>query len=508
MKMKQVISNAFDAMLASYEGKRFVPSLVLRLIMALASAVVTAVFANTLFSRNSVVNQIFSALFFYFLMVSVSKLITEIRRGGAGRRFCGTVCNMFRLNPPALWFFIAAVLLSLILPYAFVLAFGLLLFCSALSEKNSLLLGIKNAVTRGKHPEKNGRGLAAFACGLLVCGLIIGILSHLGVPTLYGVIDGAHAESDTAQTEHTGRDDGKKPDTQPGTDMPSRDSTSAPDTAPDTDGTTDVTTDDRTPAPDGSTVVSGDTDITEAAQILTDRLIAYAGSDRQSLAGLFRNTDASVIDQYYNASLDAFREYDHCLIAVAAQDYESVWFTALYYRIPEGYPAEREDTVYLSTIMTRADDGWKLEWNDDVQSRLIGDYTDAGLTYGGREAMNEGCAWAKFFIPFDLYTAMIYYDNAVMCKATEMYIDRDGNLQITLYISNGTDSDIAMNGVDITLTDGGATLFSCHFDFDLYVDRRNVSVYNLTVPAEELDFDTWSRPIIDRFSFTYEKSEY
>ena len=51
MKMKQVISNAFDAMLASYEGKRFVPSLVLRLIMALASAVVTAVFANTLFSR-------------------------------------------------------------------------------------------------------------------------------------------------------------------------------------------------------------------------------------------------------------------------------------------------------------------------------------------------------------------------------------------------------------------------------------------------------------------------
>ena len=122
--------------------------------------------------------------------------------------------------------------------------------------------------------------------------------------------------------------------------------------------------------------------------------------------------------------------------------------------------------------------------------------------------MNEGCAWAKFFIPFDLYTAMIYYDNAVMCKATEMYIDRDGNLQITLYISNGTDSDIAMNGVDITLTDGGATLFSCHFDFDLYVDRRNVSVYNLTVPAEELDFDTWSRPIIDRFSFTYEKSEY
>ena len=128
MKLKNILSNAFDAIISSYEGKRFWPSLILRLVMALASAVITAVFANTLFSKNNIVNQIFAALFFYFLMVSVSKLITEIKRGGFGKRLKTTVCNMVRLKPPALWFFIAAVVIALFLPYAFVLSLALLLF--------------------------------------------------------------------------------------------------------------------------------------------------------------------------------------------------------------------------------------------------------------------------------------------------------------------------------------------------------------------------------------------
>ncbi len=159
MKLKNTLSNAFDAMIRSYEGKKFWPSLILRLVMALASAVITAVFANTLFSKNNIVNQIFAALFFYFLMVSVSKLITEIRRGGFGKRLKTTVCNMVRLKPPALWFFIAAIVISLFLPYAFVLSLALLLFGSAVSGENSLLLGVKNAVTKGKIPRKTAKDL-------------------------------------------------------------------------------------------------------------------------------------------------------------------------------------------------------------------------------------------------------------------------------------------------------------------------------------------------------------
>ena len=54
MKLKNILSNAFDAIISSYEGKRFWPSLILRLVMALASAVITAVFANTLFSKNNI----------------------------------------------------------------------------------------------------------------------------------------------------------------------------------------------------------------------------------------------------------------------------------------------------------------------------------------------------------------------------------------------------------------------------------------------------------------------
>ena len=486
MKLKNILSNAFDAIIQSYEGKKFWPSLILRLVMALASAVITAVFANTLFSKNNIVNQIFAALFFYFLMVSVSKLITEIKRGGFGRRLKSTVCNMVRLKLPALWFFIAAVVIALFLPYAFVLSLALLLFCSAVSENNSLLLGIKNAVTKGKKPERSGKGLAAFTSGLIACGLIICILTNLGVPTLYGVIDGSNPKPGTTQTEPAGKDDG-----------------SSTNTPSDTDQTSGIPI-----RPSGDdTKEKDDADITEAAKQLSDKLIEYAGKDKKEFKKLFRNTDDSVIDQYYNTSYDKFREYGKSLIAVAAKDKDSVWFTALYYQIPENYPAEKEKSVYLSTIMTRADDGWKLEWNDNVRSKLQTKYDEAGFTFDGLSAKEDGRAWAKFFIPFDLNNTEIFYEDAVMCKVTEMYIDTNDNLQLTVYASNGTDKAVKLTGVDITVADGDQKLFEKHFDinFDIAVEKDSKTLYTLTLYSpQDINFTTWNRPKITDFSFSYE----
>lgn len=482
MKLKNIISNAFDAIIQSYEGKKFWPSLILRLVMALASAVITAVFANTLFSKNNIVNQIFAALFFYFLMVSISKLITEIKRGGFGKRLKATVCNMVRLKLPALWFFIAAVVIALFLPYAFVLSLALLLFCSAVSENNSLLLGIKNAVTKGKNPERSGKGLAAFTSGLIACGLIICILTNLGVPTLYGVIDGSNPKPGTTQTEPAGKDDGSQ--------APS-----------DTDQTSGIPI-----KPSGDdTKEKDDADITEAAKQLTDKLIEYAGKDKKEFKKLFRNTESSVIDQYYNTSYDTFKEYGKSLIAIAAEDSSSVWFTALYYQIPENYPAEKEKSVYLSTIITRGSDGWKIEWNDSARSKLQSDYDNAGFSPYGLEAKNEGYAWAKFFIPFDFINTMMFYDNAVMCKVTEMYMDINDNVQITLYISNGTDRDIGLTNVDMTVADGNRQLFARSFDTDWLIVNGNASFYTLTIPSEELDFTTWGSPKITDFSFGYDE---
>ena len=482
MKLKNIISNAFDAIIQSYEGKKFWPSLILRLVMALASAVITAVFANTLFSKNNIVNQIFAALFFYFLMVSISKLITEIRRGGCVGRLKSTVCNMVRLKPPALWFFIAAVVIALFLPYAFVLSLALLLFCSAVSENNSLLLGIKNAVTKGKNPEKNGKGLAAFTSGLIACGLIICILTNLGVPTLYGVIDGRNPKPGTAQTEPAGKDDSSQ--------IPS-----------DTDKTPDSTTKPN----GGDTKENDDSSIEETAKQLTDKLIEYAGKDKKAFKKLFRNTDDAVIDQYYSTSYDKFREYGKSLIAIAAQDGDSVWFTALYYQIPENYPAEKEKSVYLSTIMTHADDGWKLEWNDDVRSRLQAKYDESGFTPEGLWAKESGFAWAKFFIPFDSDNTAIFYENAVMCKVTEMYMDENDNLNLTVYASNGTDKDVKLTGVDISVADGDRVLFEKHFDVEIELNKGGVSLCALKLfSPQDIDFTTWSSPKIIDFKFSYE----
>ena len=480
MKLKNILSNAFDAIISSYEGKRFWPSLILRLVMALASAVITAVFANTLFSKNNIVNQIFAALFFYFLMVSVSKLIIEIRRGGIGR-LKSAVCKMVRLKSPALWFFIAAIVISLFLPYAFVLSLALLLFCSAVSGENSMLLGVKNAVTKGKNPEKNGKGLAAFTSGLIACGLIICILTNLGVPTLYGVIDGSSPKPGTTQTEPAKKDDGSQ--------IPS-----------DTDKTPGSTTKPN----GGDTKENDDSSIEETAKQLTDKLIEYAGKDKKAFAKLFRNTDDAVIDQYYNTSLDKFREYGKSLIAIAAQDDDSVWFTALYYQIPENYPTEKEKSVYLSTIMTHADDGWKLEWNDDVRSRLQAKYDESGFTQEGLWAKESGYAWAKFFIPFDPHNTAIFYEDAIMCKVTEMYMDENDNLNLTVYAANGTDKDVKLTVMDISVSDGDRMLFEKHFDVEIELNKDGVSLCALKLfSPQDIDFTTWSSPKITDFSFSY-----
>ncbi len=479
-KLKEILTNALYGMLRSYEGKRFVPSLIIKLVMSLASAVITAFFASTLFSRNNTANQIFAALSFYFLITVVSNLITEIKRGGIGKRLKTALGNMVCLKPPALWFFIAAIVAVLFLPYAFVLSLAFLLFVSAVSGENSMLLGIKNAVTRGKNPERNGKGLAAFTSGLIACGLIVCILANLGIPTLYGAIDGSNPKKDTSQTEQADRDN-----------------TSVPDTSSAADGT-DSKQDNK------DVIVSGDTEIREAAQTLTDKLIEYGGKDKKSFEKLFRNTDSSAIDQYYNTSYDNFKKYKNSLIAIAAEDGDSVWFTALYYQIPKNYPSEKEKSVYLSTIMTRGSDGWKIEWNDDVRSRLQSDYDNAGFTYNGLEAKEQGYAWAKFFIPFDLNNTMIFYENAVMCKVTEMYTDINNNLQITLYVSNGTDKDIGLTGVDITTVDGDTKLFGKHFDMEQLVVKGTATAYTLTIPSEELDFATWNTPKITDFKFSYD----
>lgn len=482
MKLKKIISDVFYGILQSYEGKKFWPSLIIKLVMALVSAVITAFFANTLFSVNSTVNQIFSALFFYFIILSVSKLITEIKRGGFGKRLKTTVCKMVRLKPPALWFFIAAIVISLFLPYAFVLSLALLLFCSAVSGENSLLLGVKNAVTKGKNPERNGKGLAAFTSGLIACGLIICILTNLGVPTLYGVIDGSSPKPGTTQTEPAGKDDGSQ--------IPS-----------DTDKTPDSTTKPN----GGDTKENDDSSIEETAKQLTDKLIEYAGKDKKAFAKLFRNTDDAVIDQYYNTSLDKFREYGKSLIAVAAQDSNAVWFTALYYQIPANYPAEKEKSVYLSTIMTHADDGWKLEWNDDVRSRLQAKYDESGFTQEGLWAKESGYAWAKFFIPFDPHNTAIFYENAVMCKVTEMYMDENDNLNLTVYASNATDKDVKLTGVNITVADGDQKLFEKHFDVEIELNKDGVSLCALKLfSPQDIDFTTWSSPKITDFKFSYE----
>ena len=104
--------------------------------------------------------------------------------------------------------------------------------------------------------------------------------------------------------------------------------------------------------------------------------------------------------------------------------------------------------------------------------------------------MERGFAWAKFFIPFDLNNVKLFYDGAVMCRLTEMYIDESENLNLTRYVSNGTEQDVRLTGVNITVSDGERQLLDRHFDIDMSVGTGDVSLYGLMVYSDELDFTT------------------
>ena len=151
--------------------------------------------------------------------------------------------------------------------------------------------------------------------------------------------------------------------------------------------------------------------------------------------------------------------------------------------------------------MSRAADGWKLEWNDSARARLEESFHNTGFSAEGYAAMEQGHAWAKFFIPFDLYTTMLYYDNAVMCKLVEMYLDENNDLNLTFYASNGMGQDVALTGMDLTVTDENRPLFAESFSLDRLVQADNVSLFALKIPAQELDFSTWNSPKIADFTF-------
>lgn len=306
------------------------------------------------------------------------------------------------------------------------------------------------------------------------------------MPTLYGLIDGRPLRSEPGQTDRLEPDSPAVPD-----------GSSDPAIKPDSSA----------PAPDGEVIVDRDVSPADAASQLTARLIKLAGKDRAAFEKLFRNTESSAVNQYYNQSYDSFRACEKSLIAIAAQDDSYVWFTALYYRIPAGYPAEKEQSVYLSTIMSRAADGWKLEWNDSARARLEEPFHNAGFSAEGYAAMEQGYAWAKFFIPFDLYAAMLYYDNAVMCKVVEMYLDENNDLNLTFYASNGMGQDVALTGMDLTVTDENRPLFAESFSLDRLVQAGNVSLFALKIPAQKLDFSTWTSPKIADFTFRYDLLE-
>ena len=92
-----------------------------------------------------------------------------------------------------------------------------------------------------------------------------------------------------------------------------------------------------------------------------------------------------------------------------------------------------------------------------------------------------------------------------MCKVTEMYMDENDNLNLMVYASNGTDKDVKLTGVDISVADGDRMLFEEHFDVEIELNKDGVSLCALKLfSPQDIDFTTWSSPKITDFTFSYE----
>lgn len=483
MQLKAVLRRAFDAMVRSYEGKRFLPSLILKLLMALAAGVITALFANTLFSVDSAANQLWAALFFYLLMLSVGKLVSEVKQGGIGVRLQRTLRRMVQLDPPGLWFCLAGIATALLLPYPLVLALGLLLFCAVLAEKNSLLLSLKRALCKGEESESSGRGLATFATGLLACGLVVCILANLGLPTLFGTIDrGIYAPDGTASASQPADGDS----------VPSR-----PEEEP---------TSGSGPAAD---VPTGDNAaVQRVAQKLMDRLMETAGTDREAFGQLFRNTEEAVIDQYYATDFDRFRSQAHSRILIAAQSERYVWFTALYYTIPKNYPKASEQTVYLTTVMGVENGSWKVEDSETARAELQNAYDMECITPAAWNARDAGHPFAQLFVPFRLNDEPLCYGGTVLCKAIELYEDENGDVVVTLYASNDTGKPVTVENIKkLTVTDGKKTLFTVNAQLSERLEPESSLLRTVTVEGASLEPEVWSRLEVGELSFDFSVEE-
>lgn len=92
-----------------------------------------------------------------------------------------------------------------------------------------------------------------------------------------------------------------------------------------------------------------------------------------------------------------------------------------------------------------------------------------------------------------------------MHQLGELAMDENDNLNLTVYASNCTESEVKLTGIDISVSDGDRILFEKCFDVDIEIKKNSVSLCALKLfSPQDIDFTTWSSPKITDFTFSYE----
>lgn len=244
-----------------------------------------------------------------------------------------------------------------------------------------------------------------------------------------------------------------------------------------------------------------DTDLSEealaAAQELYTNLKAYAGTDSEAFAALYRDTSEDVIQSDYEAEWpsEANSDKQNYVIINSSGNYYAVGVSD--YAVSGTYP-DSSVTYTNSTLLLSQEEGeWCLDYSDACRTAVNENFNSAVYPNEMVEAAEAGRSTTIFDESNYMYLdSLSTYEGALYKTVKFAWQNEDGSVTIGVWVANGTDEDITIASADyIILTDSelGEIVNISGTINETVKAGYNAMIY-LTADADEVSSgtETWS----------------
>jgi len=215
--------------------------------------------------------------------------------------------------------------------------------------------------------------------------------------------------------------------------------------------------------------------------------------DFDAFADLYVNTSEDVVKSEYDNIRD-YRQYDqHFTVYVGNEG--GYYLVSHVDAISSGvYPNTSVSRSWRMSIITPAEDGWKLDFSVQAQE-AVKTALMAAMPQGMQDAQNAGRNITFFnYGNFMQLDTGLYVDGILDANIMNLWQDEEGNLCIGVLINNGTDGNRAISSMSIKLEDSAlGTVFEGELGTENILEGSSKYVV-FTVPAAQVQSGTaaWS----------------